>query len=420
MQTTKIPPTAFYSTCADTPAAKQAAALRELELDFWRDIYSKALPEIQVCDWSVYAAKLTAELGYTEQMITNNMHGIETLGHLPLLNSLIERLGHVSIHMLRAISQTLSCKTFWDDEEKQSAVDSFLTNYLTPTKPNQAMPGTRQVVNRLKDFLRQINEDLDEDPDGTEDDTAEEDPHNPRFTIDEHDDGNHTVSTTWDAFTTCKIDAVIRAHAKKHNLSLADAHADILLNGTDVSVTLNVYTAGDIEDAPVWTSTHGFFGPRDSRTAKEEAATTRDIDPAATETTESYTATNRIKAYLEGRDGTCRWPGCNRPAARTDKDHCVNYDDGGPTTAANMICLCRYHHNRKTDGEIRYILDPFTGDVYWLFNDGTYLVDEAEGPLSPKAKKWTRTFAERAQRRRSKPGPTRKPRATAWPEMPPF
>ncbi|WP_257183247.1 HNH endonuclease signature motif containing protein [Corynebacterium cystitidis] len=437
MTPTTNSPTAFYSICAKTPLAEQAAALRHLELDFWRDLYIQALPEIHTCDWSSYAATLTADLGYTEHMITNNLLAIETLNHLPLFSELIDKLGHVSIHLLRGISQTLSCKTFWDDESKQEAVDAFLTNYLTPTKPNQAMPGTRQVINRLKDLLRQLNEDLDEgDNDDVDQERDDENTFNPRFSIDENDDGSFIVSTTWDAPTTCKIEAVIRAHAKKHGLSISAAHADILLKGTDVSVTLNIYAASDIADSPAWTSTVGFFGPRDSRAIKDEATTTRDISTAGTEKTNSYTATDRIKAHLEGRDGTCRWPGCNKPAVRTDKDHCVNFDDGGPTTAANMICLCRYHHNRKTDGSVSYILDPFTGDVYWLFNDGTYRVDEAEGPLSPKGARWTQTLAQKAKLRRNKPGPKKKPKMptapkpAAWgeatssvelnPEAPPF
>lgn len=48
----------------------------------------------------------------------------------------------------------------------------------------------------------------------------------------------------------------------------------------------------------------------------------------------------------------------------------------------------------KTDGRAFYILDPVTGDVVWLYEDGTWAVTEATGPLAPASKVWARTIAE--------------------------
>jgi hypothetical protein len=52
--------------------------------------------------------------------------------------------------------------------------------------------------------------------------------------------------------------------------------------------------------------------------------------------------------FTRTRDRTCRHPGCGRPAARADLDHCLAYADGGPTDCANLCCLCRWHHRLKT------------------------------------------------------------------------
>ncbi len=44
------------------------------------------------------------------------------------------------------------------------------------------------------------------------------------------------------------------------------------------------------------------------------------------------------------RDGTCRFPGCDRPHTWCDAHHIVHWADGGPTAAANLLLLCRRHH----------------------------------------------------------------------------
>ena len=40
------------------------------------------------------------------------------------------------------------------------------------------------------------------------------------------------------------------------------------------------------------------------------------------------------------------FPGCNRPARWTDKDHPVPWPIG-PTSTDNGQCLCRHHHRAK-------------------------------------------------------------------------
>lgn len=63
-----------------------------------------------------------------------------------------------------------------------------------------------------------------------------------------------------------------------------------------------------------------------------------------------YTPSQALADYVRCRDLTCRFPGCDRPAVRTDLDHTIPYALGGPTQAANLKCLCRLHHLIKTFG----------------------------------------------------------------------
>jgi hypothetical protein len=53
----------------------------------------------------------------------------------------------------------------------------------------------------------------------------------------------------------------------------------------------------------------------------------------------------RRKLELEQPHG-CAWHGCERPVAWCEAHHLVHWADGGPTEAANLILVCRFHHGR--------------------------------------------------------------------------
>lgn len=74
------------------------------------------------------------------------------------------------------------------------------------------------------------------------------------------------------------------------------------------------------------------------------------IDPDTGTTLETkatgYRPPAGIARLVRLRDGTCRFPNCNRRADRCDIDHVVPWP-AGPTEARNLICLCRHHHRLK-------------------------------------------------------------------------
>lgn len=51
-----------------------------------------------------------------------------------------------------------------------------------------------------------------------------------------------------------------------------------------------------------------------------------------------------LAKYVIARDKTCRAPGCNRSAARSDLHHIVAFSRGGTTDGDNLIALCERHH----------------------------------------------------------------------------
>ncbi|MGG5260709.1 HNH endonuclease signature motif containing protein [Phycicoccus avicenniae] len=70
------------------------------------------------------------------------------------------------------------------------------------------------------------------------------------------------------------------------------------------------------------------------------------LDPAGTLARDAYRPTEALILLVTARDGRCRFPGCSVAARFCDVDH-VRPWPLGPTSAANLICLCRRHHRIK-------------------------------------------------------------------------
>jgi hypothetical protein len=144
----------------------------------------------------------------------------------------------------------------------------------------------------------------------------------------------------------------------------ADAIGDLLLDGVtpagtgqgirgSAMVLVPVLTVMGKSDAP------GFlegYGPIPADAAREIAGTatswTRLLTHPETGVvlsvgSEQYRVPADMKRVLNVRDGTCRFPGCNRPAARSDIDHTRPWQHGGPTDLDNLAHLCRAHHRLK-------------------------------------------------------------------------
>ncbi len=69
--------------------------------------------------------------------------------------------------------------------------------------------------------------------------------------------------------------------------------------------------------------------------------------PADAPPESGYRPSAELERFIRCRDLTCRFPGCDRPAAFCDVDHTIPYPLG-PTHPSNLKCLCRKHHLLKT------------------------------------------------------------------------
>ncbi|MBM7519317.1 HNH endonuclease signature motif containing protein [Nocardioides nitrophenolicus] len=127
------------------------------------------------------------------------------------------------------------------------------------------------------------------------------------------------------------------------------------------------------------------------------------VDLAEHVPVDSYEIPDRLRARVELRDHTCRFPHCPIRADRCDLDHATPHRDGGPTCPCNLVPLCRQHHRAKTFTARRYLpLSP--GTYLWrsphdlLFvvdHRGTRPVDVGR-PIPPDAWACTPTRADAA------------------------
>jgi hypothetical protein len=110
-------------------------------------------------------------------------------------------------------------------------------------------------------------------------------------------------------------------------------------------------------------------GPIDIETARRIASHVPSIrsiltDPVTGAMLRYGRKSRRVPADLAGwlriRDGRCRFPGCEKPAAGSDIDHTVAFDDDGCTDHDNLAHLCRHHHRVKHN----------TGWRMWQHADG--------------------------------------------------
>jgi hypothetical protein len=89
-----------------------------------------------------------------------------------------------------------------------------------------------------------------------------------------------------------------------------------------------------------------------------------------------YRPTPRLLRHVEARDRMCTFPGCTRPARRTDKDHRLPWPFG-PTDPENLHCLCRRHHRAKQ--AVFTVLRLPDGTTRWITRGGWWFDRQPQG-----------------------------------------
>jgi hypothetical protein len=173
-----------------------------------------------------------------------------------------------------------------------------------------------------------------------------------------------------------------------------------------ISVTVSAETLLHLSETP---GELDGFGPIPAEIARELAAdgswrrwllepTGRLADVGAT----TYRPSAAPGRYVRGRDRTCRFPTCTRPAGGCDLDHTrAFHSQGGETSAENLVALCRRHHRLKHETDWIYFSEP-NGHVVWTAPSGRRYTAYAEHHgddeyLSAEYAEWHRKKHERDQ-----------------------
>ena len=375
----------FANTNPENSTSQAATDIRKSEYRLWRSLHPDPDDDIEIISQSL--SDLT---GARQSRIRNIIFAFERLKELPRLKSRQEELYHLDLDRLITIDQTLS-KLGEINAEQRLLIDAELATYLTPKRPNQKLPSHRNLRRKLRELIVRLDPTI-----------AARDPRR-KETYHLEPTGGQWAPVCLDVGleTAEIIDRNIRGVAAEKDISLAQAAVESLTGEAEAKakVVLNMYRC-DLPDAPAFVQNLGWVSPDVADEMQSRATTVRDMDAAAEDESGNYVTPPHIRAFVEGLDGTCRWPGCTRPAMASQMDHRHDFAEGGPTSGANLTCLCQHHHNIKTDGRAFYIEDPVSGDVVWLFEDSTWVYDEASGPLTPKNRRWAQTVAQATRRRR--------------------
>lgn len=369
------------------PLAVKATEIRKQDYLFWNEVK----PDLEE-DFDISCHTLSTRTGLSERRTRDITMALYRLAELPLTKALQETYYFLDFSRLITIDAVLS-KLGDIPTAILERIDQELARYLTPTKPGQVLPSNTNLRRKLNGLIAV------EDPHPNED--KEPDAGNDSYFTYHSFGGKAGLAVEFDEATMLAIDEHVSKAAEEHNLTKAEALAKLILGEIEsrAKVVLHMYRAHDQEAAPAFIRGFGWVSPETADSLRPTQ--TRDMDLATRMESESYVTPPLIGAYVEGRDGVCRWPGCNRPAENCQKDHRIDHAQGGKTAGSNVASLCQHHHNIKTDGGAFYIMDPHTGDIVWLFDDGRWEYDEPQGPLAPKNKNWALTVGQAIAARRA-------------------
>lgn len=148
-----------------------------------------------------------------------------------------------------AIAATL-CKLGNDATEALERIDAEIARYLTASRPCQHLPSARAIRNKINALIAQENESL-----STQDSTEPEDTYHV-FAL---SSARSCLSAEYDSATALILDEHIRQTAENLDVSPAEALARLIKGEAAgaANVTLHVYRASDVHNAPAFVKATG-------------------------------------------------------------------------------------------------------------------------------------------------------------------
>ena len=393
----------FATENLDDPDAVNGMALRRAHHAVFRHYAEDGEEFYGSADHDTEMARLRSTTGLPLNEVKSGVYCYMTLKSLPQLKQLQEETARLDLSRLKAIDRAVSMLGSVVDQENYDIIDKMLVDLFTPTKPNEELPSAHKVTSRLNKLIGDIDSSVAHDKRKRK---SRESEAPGQCDLDFHVGGTHGTSgmtLTADHVTMAAIKEFILEASKEHDIAPVEALVKLITGEITPPADVTIFAYAPLgedgtidESASAYVPGFGHTTAAGTEMAHAMGSTIVDLRSAKDHTIAGYVPPDSVRAYAQGRDGTCIYPGCEHPAWKCQLDHRVPYEEGGQTTAANLFSLCQHHHNVKTDRRAFYVPDPVTGDIVWLFADGTYAVVDPEGLFArhttPTAPRWKCTL----------------------------
>lgn len=403
---TVAPPMRFRTQRETDPDSAGAQLVHD---GFWAVFSRFAEPGTEVEDFELTVAAIQASTGWSKGVVEQAIFAHARLQDLPQVRALQAEQRLLDMHHIEAIDQAIAEAGPDLTPEELSLFDDTLASLFTPTRHDQAMHARGTVTRRVRDLIKRILPSRAFNPKRRKEREDELDAAGDSLSFDEHP-ANGTikarVALDTNEVTAERIHAYVLEFARSRKIPLAEAAVKLLTGDTSESEptpppVVHVFSPKSRKSGePVFLPRFGWTGPEGTLAfeewLKEAGAKTVDLDTAEHHEIGGYVPSEAMKAFVRARDGRCIFPGCATPARRCQLDHRIPYGEGGSTTPWNLFSLCQRHHNLKTDKRAFYLPDPATGEVVWLFSDGTFEMSTMEGVIchhtEPTSPRWRRSL----------------------------
>jgi len=303
--------------------------------------------------------------------------------------------GAFSLDLLRIIADVTCCV----EATHLEAVDTELAALLTPTRPNQVIPGPvilRRGVTTIVGTHQPTALPVDPDDQDVPPPALQTD-----FAVDTRNDDYTVFHITVPADEGLGVTRIIAAVAAAHDCSRATAFTELCHGAVeDVNVTLNCYR--NIDTGQTYLENRWLAGIAEERWIRRVTHLTVPSHSAH----DVRFITDNQRALLAGIDGTCRAPGCENPAATADADHVHRFDSDHPdnqdtprTDTEKMQSLCRACHNDKTRGLLDYTRHPDGTTSVTSIDDWHTVTTVPTGPMARAITTFDQSLARRVAAR---------------------
>nr|WP_120491417.1 HNH endonuclease signature motif containing protein [Corynebacterium lactis] len=364
-------------------------------------------------DVELHAASLSIRLGLSRGKVLQLCEIGLMLRRMPHVAALARDTAALGLPHLNIIANG----TYGVLYEQLAHVDAEIVDLLTPVKRRQAMVGPRTLNNKIGDIVASYDDRARGDGTIRHVITSES------VTLQTASGGEYsqiiaTLRPDRAHLVMSAIEAASRKlTAEKHKedkeapeegekggevqksgasrVPLPEALVKLVSQQVEAEVVLNIYRSPDSDDA--WLDGADWLGALATEEWMREVTHLR---LSGDSVSDGYQPTPAQTARVHGRDGTCRFPGCETPAHKCDLDHIKPYDaenpdNGGPTDTENLHCLCRRHHNLKTH-KLYDVTAYADGTELWTSVDGTTAVSIPSGPMAGFGRQ---TFDQRMTRK---------------------